>query len=138
MTTIATIDECNASIAAAFVYQNAERRKAVVSIKTVMEAMGGEKFEDVATKMAELDKSHSHNVALLSDMFGKNTNDLRDRLLAHDRSFQEAVGRLDRIEQSARVDQPRGHGGSSCRKIPDPAGWKFEILKSREDGFALW
>ena len=67
-------------------------REAVDSMKTVMEAIGGEKFEEVATKMAELDKSQSHNVALPSDMFGKNTNELCDRMLAHKRSFQQAFG----------------------------------------------
>ena len=106
----ATIDErqsvLNKQLTAAFVYESAEMRKAVESMKSAMEAIGGEKFGKVAAKMADLDKGQSHNVALLSDMFGKNTNDLRDRMLAHERSFQEAFGRLDRIGQSARVDLP--------------------------------
>ena len=127
----------NEQLIAAFVHKNAEMRKAEESLKFVMEAIGGEKFGGVSVKMANLDKSQSHNVALLRDMFGKNTNDLRDRMPAHDRSFQEAFVRLDRIEQSARVDLPRGDGGSSRLKIPDPAGWKLQILKGREDGFQL-
>ena len=117
----ATIDErssvLNEQLTAAFVCENTEIRKAVESMTTVMEAIGGKKLQEVAAKMADLDKSQSQNVALLRNMFGTTSNELRDWMLAHERSFQEALGRLGCLEHSARVDLPR-NGGSSRLKIP--------------------
>ena len=54
----ATIDErstvLNEQLAAAFVYKNLEMRKAVDSMKIVMEAIGGEQFQDVARRWQTL------------------------------------------------------------------------------------
>ena len=89
--------------------------------------------------MADLDNSQSQNVALLSTMLGNTSNELRDWMPTHKRSFQEAFGRLNKLEQSARDGAPSPRvGGFSRLKIPNPAGWKLEILKGREDGFHLW
>ena len=63
----ATIDECSTVLSdrftAAFVYENLEMPKAVDSMKAVMEAIGGEQFQEGAAKMADLDKNQSQNVA---------------------------------------------------------------------------
>ena len=91
----ATIDESstvlNEQLTAAFVHENAEMRKALDSMKAVMEAIGGEQCQEAAAKMADLDKNQSQNVALLRNMFGTTSNELRDRMLAHELSFQEPL-----------------------------------------------
>ena len=104
-----------------------------------MEAIGREKFEEMATKMGQLDQSQSQNVALLTSMFGSTSNELRDRMLAHERSLQELHSKLAVLERSAQNigSAPRDFGGSRL-KIPDPAGWKLDVLKGRGDGFQLW
>ena len=82
-----------------------------------------EKLEEMTTKMAKLDQSQSQNVALLTSMFGSTSNELRDRMLAHERTFQELYSNMSVLERSAQDvgSPPRDFGGSRL-KIPDPAG----------------
>ena len=60
-------------------------------------------------------------------------------MLQHGRSFAELYGKLTALERTAQEagSAPRDFGGSRL-KIPDQAGWKFDVLKDREDGFQLW
>ena len=86
--------------------------------------------------MADLHKNQKQNVALLSTMFGNTSNELRDRMLTHESSLQDAFGRLNSLEQSAwDGGPPPCDGGSSRLKISDQASWKLEIFKGREDVF---
>ena len=76
-------------------------------LKVVMEAIGGDKFEAMASKMALLDQTLLDRTSMLSDMFGKNSNELRDRMLQHERSFAELYGKLTALERTAQESVPR-------------------------------
>ena len=84
------IDERSNVLVERCVAENAATRTTVDELKLVMEAIGRDKFEEMATKMAQLDQSQSHNVALVAGMFGRTSNGLRHRTLsmsAPSRSF---------------------------------------------------
>ena len=78
----------NRDLTEALAAENAAMRLAVDGMKTVMEAVGGDQFAEMATKMSQLDQSNAQNVALLTTMFGSSCNELRDRFVGHERSFQ--------------------------------------------------
>ena len=76
---------------------------------------------------------------MLGDMFIKSSGELKDRMYGHDTSFAEVYGKIAAIERFAQDagSRPAESGGSRLR-IPDPAGWKLDVLKGREDGFLIW
>ena len=132
------IDERSNVLVQRFVAENIAARATMDELKVVMEAIGGDRFEAMASKMALLDQTLLDRRSLLSDMFGKNANELRDCMLAHERSFVELYGKLTVLECSAQEvgSGPRGFSGFRF-KIPDPAGRKLDVLKGRDDGLQL-
>ena len=148
MSTIgATIDERSAvlsgQITAAFIFENAEMRASVDGMKTVMEAISGDQFEEMARKMADLDKLQSQNVAMLGTMFSSASNELRDKALAQDGAMDTLFRRLNEVDQKLLMAASSGAGSAQDRgfqsklRIPDPSGWKFDVLKGRDDGVNL-
>ena len=84
----------NQNLTEAFAAENAAMRLAVDGMTTVMQAIGGDQFEAMATKMSKLDESNDTRVALLTTMFGSSCNELRDRMVGHEHSFQELYAKL--------------------------------------------
>ena len=80
------IDERSKFLVEQFVAENVATRATVDELKVVMEAIGCDRFEAMASKMALLDQTLLDRTSLPSDIFGKNSNELRNRLLDHERS----------------------------------------------------
>jgi hypothetical protein len=64
----------NQNLTEAFAAENAAMPLAVDGMKTVMEAIGGDQFSEMATKMSQLDQSYAQNVSLLTTVFGSSCN----------------------------------------------------------------
>ena len=104
-----------------------------------MEAIGGDKFEAMASKVAQFDQTLLDRTSMLGDMFGKSSSELGDRMHIHETKFAMVYGKLTALERSVQEagSRPAESGGSRLR-IPDPAGWKLDVLKGRDDGFFIW
>ena len=105
--------QCNGQLFALCVSENAEMRASVDGMKSVMEAIGGEKLEEMARKMADLDKLQSQNAAMLGTMFTGASNGLRDKALAQDWTMDTIFRRLNKLVQMvlhAGVSQGHCHG----------------------------
>ena len=97
----AAIDACSNVLVKRFVDENAVTRVNVEELKKVMDAMGGDKFVAMATKMAQLDQTLLDRTSMLGDMFTKSSGELRDRMYVHDTSFAEVYGKLAAIGRFA-------------------------------------
>ena len=75
----------------------------MTSLKGIMQAIGGEKFEEVSKKLAFLDDSNKHHIQLLSEMMRGEATILRT---AHDNLKTEQVRHAQEIgvQQAAVAD----------------------------------
>ena len=95
-------------------------------MKTVMEAIGGERFEEMAQKMADLDTLQGQNIAMLGTMCTGASNELRDKALSQDQSFNTVFDRLNKLDQKVL------HASMSYVE-PEPLrqGIPFQVADSR-------
>ena len=71
-------------VIATFKTKGANMRATVEELKIVMEAIGNERFQELAAKMVQMDAVHSSNVTILNGMPKLAIDELRDKAFSQD------------------------------------------------------
>ena len=127
-----------AQVTSQFVAENEAMRSTVEKLKGVLEAIDGERFQEVSDKLVALDASQSGHIQMLAFMLKAESETLRAESRKHDQALHEPYQRLQAAEV-ALSNSPRPETGSSGSRlgVPDPSGWTLDVLNGRDGGSAL-
>ena len=100
-----------------FVAENAEIKLTVQNLEGVLEAIGGERFQQVAAKINAIETVQANRLAVLAQMLAAEAGVLRSEVV---KQIEVALGRgVDKVDARGERAAPR-----FC--IPGPSGWKLE------------
>ena len=88
------------------------------------------RFQDHSERLVAFDSGY---VTILAGMLNAESTTLRAESYKHEAHAQ----RLQAAE-AALSSRPWTSSFGSRLRVPDPSGWKLDVLKGREDGFSPW
>ena len=95
------IEDVTSRVTAQFVSENAGMRALIAELQVVMEGIGGERFQEVALKMADLDSTMKGHIQAMASMLQVEVMALRttgqahdNALRAHDTALREINGKI--------------------------------------------
>ena len=125
-----------------FVAENEAMRATIENSKGVLEAIGGERFQEVSQKLAALDATQLGYVQMLSAMLNAEAAAFRAESVKHGLALHDLYHQLraDEGVPGALTSGPRPETGTSGSRlrVPEPSGWNLDVLKGCDEGFALW
>ena len=84
---VGQVDARQSTIVSQFVGDNTNTRSEIRNLKEVMQAIGGDRFQEVSAKLASLDEANKHHLGLLSTMMRDEASMLRSESAKHEQAL---------------------------------------------------
>ena len=80
-------------------FGNASMQPTIAELKVVMQGIGGDQFQDIATDIGQMEAIAQSNVTILSNMLKVEVDSLQSKGNLHDESFNRIFVRLNEVDQ---------------------------------------